>query len=82
MGYPSLADVGCRAEGRQMGTHQGGKIDHNAAQRKSKRQPAVLGDILRLRPVGRHGNQIPGHQPDTDVGGHAQQHGYCRQEQS
>ena len=38
-------------------------------------------DALRLRPVRRHRDQIPGRQPDADVGRHAQQHGHRRQGQ-
>ena len=81
MGHALLADVGRRAEGRQMGTHQSREVQDDASHRKGERQPAVLGDALRLRPVRRHRDQIPGRQPDADVGRHAQQHGHRRQGQ-
>jgi len=82
MGHTLLADVGGRAEGSQMGTHQSRKIQDDAGHRKGERQPAVLGDALRLRPVRRHRDQVPGCQPDADVGCHAQQHGHRRQGQA
>ena len=81
MGHALLADVGRRAEGRQMGTHQSREVQDDAGHRKGERQPAVLGDALRRRPVRRHRDQIPGRQPDADVGRHAQQHGHRRQGQ-
>ena len=65
-----------------MGAHQPQKVDHNAAHRKGKGQPAVLRDRLCLRPVRSRGDQIPRRQPDADVGGHAQQHGKPRQGQA
>ena len=81
MGHTLLADIGRRAEGSQMGTHQSRKIQDDAGHRKGERQPTVLGDALRLRPVRRHRDQVPGCQPDADVGCHAQQHGHRRQGQ-
>ena len=81
MGDALLADVGRCAEGRQMSTHQSCKVQDDAGHRKGKRQPAVLCDVLRPGPVRRYGDQIPGHQPDADVGCHAQQHGHRRQGQ-
>ena len=68
MGHALLADVGRRAEGRQMGTHQAREVQDDASHRKGERQPAVLGDALRRRPVRRHRDQIPGRQPDANVG--------------
>ena len=82
MGHTLLADIGRRAEGSQMGTHQSRKIQDDAGHRKGERQPTVLGDALRLRPVRRHRDQVPGCQPDADVGCHAQQHGHRRQGQA
>ncbi|SCJ22472.1 Uncharacterised protein [uncultured Blautia sp.] len=82
MGHTLLADIGRRAEGSQMGTHQSHKIQDDAGHRKGERQPTVLGDALRLRPVRRHRDQVPGCQPDADVGCHAQQHGHRRQGQA
>lgn len=76
VGDALLADVGRRAERRKMGAHQAREIDHNAAYRKGERQPPVLGDVLRLRPRRRDGDQVPGREPDADVRRHAQQHGH------
>ena len=81
MGNALLTNVGRCAEGRQMGTHQSCKVQDDTSHRKGKSQPAVLSDVLRLGPVRRHSDQISGHQPDTNVGCHAQQHGYRRQSQ-
>ena len=58
VGDALLADVGRRAERRKMGAHQAREIDHNAAYRKGERQPPVLGDVLRLRPRRRDGDQV------------------------
>ena len=81
MGHAPLADVGRRAKRRQMGTHQAGKIQRDPAHLGRKRHPAVPGDALGRRPVRGNLDQIPGRQPDTDVGRHAQQHGRRRQGQ-
>ena len=81
MCHALLADVGSRTEGRQMGTHQGTEIDHNARQRKGEGHPTIPGNPRRLRPIGSHGDQIPGYQPDADVRKHPQHHGHSRQAQ-
>ena len=81
MGHALLADVGRRAEGRQMGAHQSREVQDDTGHCKGKRQPAILGDALRRRPVRRHRDQVPGRQPDADIGRHAQQHGHRRQGQ-
>ena len=56
-------------------------IDENAAKGEAKGHPAIGADVRRRRPVGRHGDEIPGRQPDTDVGRHAQNHGHGGQAQ-
>ena len=78
MGNAPLADVGCRAKRRQMGTHQPRKIQQYAAHRKARCHPAITRNALRLHPVRRYGNQITRHQPYADVGCHAHEHGYRR----
>lgn len=44
---------------------------------KSKGHPAIFPDRSRLCPVRRDGDQIPCHQPDTDIGKHPKDHSYC-----
>lgn len=70
--------VGSCAERSQVGTHQARKIQDNTAYCERKGDPAISGNILRLRPFRSYLNQITGRQPDADVGSHAQKHGYCR----
>ena len=82
MGHALLADVGRRAESRQVSTHQAQEVQSDARNRKGEGQPAVSGDLPGRRPVRRRGDQIPGRQPDADVGRHAQHHGHCRQPQA
>ena len=82
VGHPPLADVGRGAEGRQVGAHEPREVQQNAAHRKREGQPAVLGDALRPGPVRCHGDQVPGHQPDAEVGHHAEQHRHRRQSQA
>ena len=81
MGHALLADVGRRAESRQVSTHQPPEVQHDAPEGSPEGQPPVPGDALGLRPVWSNFDQIPGRQPDTDVGRHAQQHGRRRQGQ-
>ena len=66
------------AESRQMGTHQSCKIQNNTSHRKSERHPSVPGNTLGPGPFRRHSDQIPGCQPNADIGRHTQQHRYCR----
>ena len=78
MGDALLSDVGCCAEGRQMGAHQACKIQGDPCKSKGKSHPAVPGDAPGKGPVRGGGDQIPGRKPDTDVRRHGEQHGYCR----
>ena len=77
MCHALFADVGRRAERRQMGAHQTQEVDEDAAHRESKGDPAIARHALGLRPIRRHGNQISGRQPDTEIGNHTAHHGYC-----
>ena len=81
VGHSLFANVGGGAEGGQMGAHQAKKIQDNAGHRETKGHPAISCDPLSPRPLRGHGDQIPGRQPDTDVGRHAQHHGHRRQHQ-
>ena len=67
----------CCVERRQMGAHQTQEVDEDAAHRESKGDPAIARHALGLRPIRRHGNQISGRQPDTEIGNHTAHHGYC-----
>ena len=82
MGHALLADVGRRAESRQVSTHQPPEVQHDAPEGSPEGQPPVPGDALGLRPVWSNFDQIPGRQPDADVRRHAQHHGHCRQPQA
>ena len=80
--HACLADVARRAEGREVRAHQRGEIDQDPRKGEGKGHPAVAGDAGRLRPVGSHGDEVPGHQPDTNIRQHAQHHGDSRQAQA
>ena len=82
VGHARLPDVRSRAERRQVGAHQRGKVDDDARHREGEGHPSVAGDARRLRPVRRDGDQIPGHQPDADIGQHPQHHGHGGQSQT
>ena len=77
-----FADIGCRAEGRQVSAHQRGKIHRDPGNGEDKCHPAVTGDFRRLRPIGGDGDQLPGDQPDADIGNHAQDHRDSREPQA
>ena len=81
MRHAPLADVGRRAERRQMRAHQSREVDCDAAHRKGKGHPAVAADALRRHPIRRHGDEVARRQPDTDVRREAHQHGHRRQAQ-
>ena len=81
MRHTPLADVGRRAERRQMRAHQPREVDSDAAHGKGKGQPAVAGHTLRRRPIRRHGDEVARRQPDADIRREAHQHGHCRQAQ-
>ena len=80
--HACLADVARRAEGREMRAHQRGEIDQDPRKGEGKGHPAVAGDASRLCPVGSHGDEVPGHQPDANIRQHAQHHGDGRQAQA
>ena len=77
--HARLADVARRAEGREVRAHQRGEIDQDPRKGEGKGHPAVAGDAGRLCPVGSHGDEVPGHQPDANVRKHPKDHGYSGQ---
>ena len=81
MGHALLADVGCRAERSQVGTHQAKEVDEDTAYRKSEGDPTVVRHAPGLRPVRRHSDQISCRQPNAEVRDHAAHHGHRRQSQ-
>ena len=81
MGHALLADVGRRAESRQVSTHQPPEVQHDAPEGSPEGQPPVPCDALGLRPVWSNFDQIPGCQPDAEVGDHAAHHGQRGQAQ-
>ena len=81
MGHALLADVGCRAERSQVGTHQAKEVDEDTAYRKREGDPTVVRHTPGLSPVRRHSDQISCRQPNAEVRDHAAHHGHRRQSQ-
>ena len=77
MCHPLLPDIGSRAEGGKMCTHQSREINGYTCHRKAKSHPAIADDTCSLCPIRGNRNQAAGHQPDTDIRSHSEDHG-CR----
>ena len=75
--HSSLTDIGCCPEGRQMRTHECRKINNNPCYGKAKGHPAIFRNTRSFCPVRCDSDQIPRHQPDTDVREHPEHHGNC-----
>ena len=74
-----LADVGRAAKRRQMRAHKTREVDHDARQGKAYGPPAVNRDVRSLAPVGRRGDEVASHKPDTYVGAETQELRHRRQ---
>ena len=82
MGHPLLTDICSRTECGEMRTHQRSEIDQDPSHSKAESHPSVLGNSRRLRPVWRNRDQVPCHQPYTDIRNHPKDHGDGRESQS
>ena len=82
MCHTLFPDVHRSPESREVRAHQRREIDCNTGDGKPESHPSIAGDAFCQDPVRRDGDQIARHQPDADVWGHAEDHGYSRKSET